>query len=74
MRSAGSRGTSASAVIIDLHNLSFCDSCGLATFVTTKHEADARGTDLLISDLRPGVRRLFAISGIDRVVRLAEEP
>jgi len=66
--------TSASAVVIDLRNLAFCDSCGLATFVAAKHEADARGTDLLISHLRPEVRRLFAISGVDRFVRVAEEP
>jgi anti-sigma B factor antagonist len=64
--------TSAPAVTIDLHDLFFCDSCGLATFVTVQNKANAQGTELLVRDPRPEIRRLFNISGVDRVVTIID--
>jgi anti-sigma B factor antagonist len=64
--------TSAPAVTVDLRDLVICDSRGLAMFLTVKEKADAQGTDLLVRGLRPEIRRLFEISGVDRIVTLSD--
>jgi anti-anti-sigma factor len=61
----------ASEIVVDLTDLTFIDSTGIALFVLTK-----RGDDRDRLRFRPSssaaVRRVLAISGVDTVLGLAE--
>jgi anti-sigma B factor antagonist len=55
--------------VIDLSRTQFCDSAGLHALVAAHKRARAAGGEvrLVISD--PHVLRIFAISGLDQVIR-----
>ena len=63
----GARG-----VIADLEHVSFMDSSALGLVVRATRELRAAGTELLI--VLPGgtARRIFEITGLDRVLPVAE--
>ncbi len=55
-------------VILDLGELTFCDSSGVQAFVQL-HEAIAeRGAELILDQVRPAQLRLLQITGVDRIV------
>lgn len=63
---------SADSVMIDLAELTFCDSHGIAMFNAAHEKALTEGTAFSIRQLPPAVRRLFAITGLDTVVDVVE--
>jgi anti-sigma B factor antagonist len=69
---------SASSVILDVGELTFCDSRGVAMFEAARVQATVSGATLVVRNLGPPVRRVFAIG--DRVradrdrISLREEP
>ena len=63
---------SAGSVVIDLEALTFCDSSGVAMFIAAQTNATARATALAIRNLRPAVRRVFEIAGIDSLIELVD--
>jgi anti-sigma B factor antagonist len=62
----------AGSVIIDLAELTFCDSSGVGLFIATHAKAASSGTSLAIRNVRPPVRRIFEITNLDAVVELIE--
>jgi len=62
----------ADSVMIDLAELTFCDSHGIAMFIAAHEKASTDGTAFAIRQLPPMVRRLFAITGLDTVVDLVD--
>jgi anti-sigma B factor antagonist len=62
----------ASSVIIDLAELTFCDSSGVGLFIATNTKAVADGTAVSIRNVRPPVRRIFQITNLDAVIELVE--
>ena len=60
------------AVTLDLRDLEFCDSSGLAMFVAAHERAKAEGTVLTVRNLEPPVRRVFELSGVDQVIDITE--
>jgi anti-sigma B factor antagonist len=58
----------AGAVTIDLAELSFCDSSGLALLVEADSRATARGVTFSIKNVPPAIRRLLHITGLDRKI------
>lgn len=60
------------AVILDLGDLSFCDSSGVAMFLAAGEKARAEGTTLTLGNLQPSVARVFAVSGIEGVLNITE--
>ncbi len=60
------------AVILDLGDLSFCDSSGVAMFLAAREKAEAEGTALTLGNLRANVARVFAVSGVDQVLAITE--
>jgi anti-sigma B factor antagonist len=62
----------AGSVIIDLAELTFCDSSGVGLFIATHAKAASAGTSLAIRNVRPPVRRIFEITNLDAVVELIE--
>ena len=63
---------SATAVILDLDELTFCDSHGMAMFVAAGEKAKLEGTRLTVRNLRRPVRRMFEIAGLDGQIQLIE--
>jgi anti-sigma B factor antagonist len=63
---------SAGAVIVDLGDLTFCDSSGVGLLIGSHTKAVASGTALSIRNVRPPVRRIFEITNLDDVIELIE--
>jgi anti-anti-sigma factor len=51
-------------IVVDLTELSFCDSCGLAALDEAFDAARQRGIDLRVTNPQGGVRRVLEITGL----------
>ncbi|GAA4102717.1 MULTISPECIES: STAS domain-containing protein [Actinomadura] len=54
-------------VVIDLTDLTYCDSTGITVLVTAYHRAKKADAPLALAGLNPDLRRVFGIVGLDRV-------
>lgn len=63
---------SAYAVVLDLRDLTFCDSTGVAMFVAANEKAKAAGTTLTVANLQPSVSRVFEIMGMQTVLNICQ--
>lgn len=52
---------------IDCSDLNYIDSTGLGVFVGTLKKAKQRGRKIYVSNLRENVKKLFVITGLDRI-------
>ncbi len=59
-------------VVLDLGDLTFCDSGGIAMLIAAQQKAQAEGHTLIIRNPSRMVARLLEISGIDQVLNIAE--
>ena len=57
----------ATALIIDLSGLTYCDSTGVSVLVTAYHRARAAATPLALAGMNPDITRVFRVIGLDRV-------
>ena len=60
-----------SVVIVDLADVSFIDSSGVATLVEAMKLAKAGGARLVLCGMRPNVLDVFALARLDKVFVLA---
>jgi anti-sigma B factor antagonist len=58
-------------LVVDLTQVSFLAAAGLNVLAAAARKARARGGDLGVVTPRPRIRRLFAITGLDRHIPLA---
>ena len=63
--------TSGAPLVVDLEQVSFIDSVGLATLVGAAKRADAHGGSLQVVCTSGRTRRPFRLTGLDQVVPLA---
>jgi anti-sigma B factor antagonist len=63
---------SAESVVLDLAELTFCDSSGIAMFCAIREKAIAEETPLALRNLVGVVARVFSIAGIDALFNLIE--
>ena len=56
-------------VVVDMTRTHACDTAGLHVLVRAHRRALARGGELRLVIPSPDVRRLFAMTGLDRVIR-----
>lgn len=61
-------GHEAGVTVIDLSQTRFCDSAGLHALVAAHKRARAAGGEVRLVVSEPHVLRIFAISGLDRVI------
>ena len=59
-----------STVILDLRELDFLDSCGLARLLAARRRARRSGHRLLLVRGTPTVQRLFALSAVDEAFEM----
>jgi len=57
-------------VVLDLRELDFLDSCGLARLLAARRRARKAGHRLLLVKGPPAIQRLFALSAIDEVFEM----
>ncbi|GAA2152725.1 STAS domain-containing protein [Kitasatospora kazusensis] len=57
-------------LVVDLHDVGFCDSTGLNLLLRTRTAAVAAGTDFRLAAPSPAVLRLLEITGADSVFSL----
>jgi anti-sigma B factor antagonist len=68
----GQFGSAGDSVVLDLSDLTFCDSTGLGSFVALHRQATQVGTTLALAAPRKRVADLLQISGINQVVSVFE--
>nr|BEK63281.1 hypothetical protein KPHV_05080 [Kitasatospora purpeofusca] len=57
-------------ILVDLAELSFCDSTGLNILLRARQDAERAGVLLELAGPRPVVARLLALTGADTVLRV----
>ncbi|MBB4771969.1 STAS domain-containing protein [Actinomadura livida] len=55
-------------MVIDMREVTFCDSTGLNAIVAANRRAGDRGTSVALVALPPRVQRVFRITGIDKFI------
>ncbi|MBX6768477.1 MAG: STAS domain-containing protein [Actinomadura rubrobrunea] len=55
-------------MIVDMRQVTFCDSTGLNAVVAANRRAIERGVPIALVALPPRVRRVFRITGVDEFV------
>jgi anti-sigma B factor antagonist len=55
-------------VAVDMTQTSFCDCSGLHALLAVHERAQAQGGELLLAFSAPGVRRVFALTGMDHII------
>jgi anti-sigma B factor antagonist len=63
---------SASRLVLDLGELTFCDSSGMAMLIALHKRAESTARPLAFRNVSPVVRRMFEIAGVDRRFAAAE--
>jgi anti-sigma B factor antagonist len=56
------------ALVVDMTRTRFCDSSGLHTLIAAHKRAEAEGREVLLVIPSPAVLRVFALTGMDRVI------
>ena len=64
---------SAGSVLLDLSELTFCDSSGIAMFIDVHKQALANGTGLAIRRPHPAVRRVIEITGLNALIPIEDQ-
>jgi anti-sigma B factor antagonist len=65
--------TRPSTVVIDLRELTFLDSCGLARLLAARRRARRLGHRLLLVRGSAAVQRLFALSAVDEAFEMVSD-
>src|SRR5690348_5709583 len=55
-------------LVVDMSGTQFCDSAGLNVLVRAHQRAGAQGGEVRLVISTTGVRRIFTVTGIDRVI------
>lgn len=61
---------SGSSVVLDVADVTFCDSHGLGLFIAAATKARAQGTHFAVRGLRAPIRHLFEITGLSQEIEL----
>jgi anti-anti-sigma factor len=68
----GLLGRSPQSLAVDLAGLGFADCAGLSVILAAHTRLAAQGHQLTIMNAQPMVRRLLAVTGLDKVFRLSD--
>jgi anti-anti-sigma factor len=60
------------SVAIDLGELTFCDSSGMAMLIAVHNEAEQHGSTVTIRNVPASIQQLFGIAGVDTLLAPSE--
>lgn len=63
--------TGTGSLVLDLSELTFIDSAGLAALIAAHKGTQTAGTSLLLAGASPAVAKVLAVTGLDAVLRSA---
>ena len=63
-----SRAPPPTALRVDLTEMTFMDSIGLAVLLSARRSAESVGSQLVVTSASPAIARLFAMSGLTDVL------
>ena|SRR5689334_18337731 len=66
--------TATGPLIIDLSELSYCDSSGIRALLHIQAEAQRRGVNVLLRRPRPLVHRVFELAGVVDLLQIDGDP
>ncbi len=58
----------------DLSELDYISSAGLRAILSTAKQLQARGGELRLAALQPGVATVFKVSGFDKIIPILKHP
>ena len=61
-------------IVVDLQNVTFLDSSGLAALVEAHHRIALQEQELLLGSLSERVARILSIAGVDQVIPIDDRP
>lgn len=61
------------SVLVDLSGVDFVSSAGLRVFLLGAKKAKGTSANLVVCAMDPNIRRVFAMSGFDRILTIAED-
>lgn len=61
------------SLIINLENVIFMDSSGLQVLLRLREKLDGQGRSVLLVNPQPQVRRLFQLTGFDKLFQIFED-
>lgn len=59
-------------IIVNCENLSYIDSTGLGAFVSIYKNIKEKGEKLVITGLKPHIKKIFLITDLDKVFEIEE--
>lgn len=59
-------------ILIDCNNLEYVDSTGLGVLISVLKRVRESGNNIIITNLKPNIRKLFDITGLDKVFIIEE--
>ena len=60
-------------VTVDMRDVTFLDSTGLAALVTINNQAQQDGATLVVRNAPPRILHLFAVTGLDKVFTFVDD-
>ena len=61
-------GNPGERIDVDFAGVTFIDSSGLGVLVAAQRRARAAGGDVAVTNLRPNLRTVFSLTGLDKVL------
>lgn len=58
--------------VIDMKDLEYMSSAGLGILLVTAQRVDRNGGQVTLRNVNPNIRRILAISGMDRIFKIEE--
>ena len=71
---AGIAGADGQRVVVDLADVTFIDSSGLAALVDAHRRLRARSQQLVVANPDDGVWRIFTLAGVDQILVIDRVP
>ena len=59
-------------ILLDCNNLEYVDSTGLGVLISVLKRVRESGNKIIITNLKPNIRKLFDITGLDKVFIIEE--
>lgn len=70
MLAAAAKGKSPQTLVLALDHLNSLDVAGLRGLIALLREARSSGVDLVLRTSKPGIRRVLAVTALDRLFRI----
>jgi anti-sigma B factor antagonist len=61
-------------IILDCSELSYMDSTGMGVLIELRNKTKEVGQKIVMMNPRPNIKKLMALTGIDKIIEIIEKP